>query len=231
MQVKETREQTIVTLVRVLDMSLRLLHPFTPFITEELWGHLRRAMLDSRIQDIASDWPEALIISRWPEPRPLEGREESKLADFTLVQEIVRSIRNLRAERNVSPARHLAATFAAGDKTDLLKEQSATIAALAGLDHSQLSILSSLKIKPEESAVLVVGRVEIYLPFAGMVDVDAEQARLKKELSVTESQIERLEKLLGGDFADKAPAPVVAKEREKLAAFKETATKIRTQLG
>jgi valyl-tRNA synthetase len=75
-----------------------------------------------------------------------------------------------------------------------------------------------------------VGTVEIYLPLAGMVDVDAERTRFEKELAVTESQIERLEKLLGGDFANKAPASVVAKEREKLAAFKETAEKIRTQL-
>jgi len=60
--------------------------------------------------------------------------------------------------------------------------------------------------------VLVVGTVEIYLPLAGMVDVDAERIRFEKELAVTESQIERLEKLLGGDFANKAPAPVVAKE-------------------
>ena len=231
LQSEESREQTAVTLARVLDMSLRLLHPFTPFITEELWGHLRRAILDSRISKIASDWPEALIVARWPEPHQPEGWEESRLADFALVQEIVRSIRNLRAEKNVSPARRLAATIAAGDKTGLLKEQSSTIAALAGLDHSQLSILSSLKNKPEGSAVLVLGGVEIYLPVAGMVDVDAERARLEKELAVTESQIERLEKLLGGDFADKAPAPVIAKEREKLAAFKETAAKIRVQLS
>jgi valyl-tRNA synthetase len=170
-------------------------------------------------------------VARWPEPHQPEGWEGSRLADFALVQEIVRSIRNLRAEKNVSPARRLAATIAAGDKTGLLKEQSSTIAALAGLDHSQLSILSSLKNKPEGSAVLVLGGVEIYLPVAGMVDVDAERARLEKELAVTESQIERLEKLLGGDFADKAPAPVIAKEREKLAAFKETAAKIRVQLS
>jgi valyl-tRNA synthetase len=143
----------------------------------------------------------------------------------------VRSIRNLRSEKNVAPARRIAATFAAGDKTDLLKEQSATIAALSGLDPAQLTILPSLKNKPEDSAVLVVGAVEIYLPSSGMVDVAAERARLEKELAVTGSQIERLEKLLGSDFADKAPAPVVAKEREKLAAFKETAAKIRTQLG
>ena len=230
LQVEETSQHTAVTLARVLDMSLRLLHPFTPFITEELWGHLRETILDSPILNVASDWSAALIVARWPEPRPLEGWEESKVADFTLIQEIVRSIRNLRGEKNVSPARSLVATIAAGDKAELLKEQSSMIAALAGLDHTQLSILSSLKNKPEESAVLVVGMVEIYLPLAGMVDVDAERTRFEKELAVTESQIERLEKLLGGDFANKAPASVVAKEREKLAAFKQTASKIRTQL-
>jgi valyl-tRNA synthetase len=79
--------------------------------------------------------------------------------------------------------------------------------------------------------VLVVGAVEIYLPLSGLVDADAERARLMKELAETRSQIERLEKLLGGDFAKKAPASVVEKEREKLAGYEETARKINSQLG
>ena len=79
--------------------------------------------------------------------------------------------------------------------------------------------------------MLVVGAVEIYLPLSGLVDVDAERTRLMKELAETRSQIERLEKLLGSDFAKKAPVPVVTKEREKLDAYKETAKKIKAQLG
>ena len=231
LQVEETREQTVVTLARVMDLSLRLLHPFTPFITEELWGHLRRTILNSPISDLASDWSEALIVARWPEPRQPEGWEESKVADFMLIQDLVRSIRNLRAEKAVSPARRLPATLVSSDKVDLLKEQSSNIAALAGLDPSKLSILASLEQKPGESAVLVVGMVEIYLPLSGLVDVEAERARLKKELAETQSQIARLEKLLGSDFANKAPAPVVEKEREKLAAYRDTAGKITSQLG
>ncbi len=231
MQAEETREQTVAILTRILDLSLRLLHPFTPFITEELWGHLRETLLDSPFSKLASDWPEALIVAHWPEPHQLEGWEESKVADFTLIQDIVRSIRNLRAEKAVSPARRLPATFVSSDRVNLLKEQSSTIAALAGLDHLQLSFLPSLREKPAESAVMVVGAVEIYLPLSGLVDVDAERARLKKELAETQSQIDRLEKLLGSDFGNKAPAPVIAKEREKLAAYKETAGKIKTQLG
>ena len=217
-------------LVRVFDISLRLLHPFTPFVTEEIWGHLRRTILDSRISDISKDWPEALIVASWPEPREPEGWEESKLADFALIQEIVRAIRNLRAEKNVSPAKRIAATFAGGAKTDLLKEQTRTIATLAGLDESQVTIDKSLKKKPKDSAALVVGSVEIYLPLAGMVDLADEKARLEKELKEAESHIERLEKLLDSDFANKAPAALVQKEREKLGGYKGTAEKLKSQL-
>lgn len=230
MKTADRRRQTVETLVRVLDMTLRLLHPFTPFVTEELWGHLRRAVLDSALAQAAADWPEVLIVARWPEPRHAEGWEDAKIAEFTLIQEIVRAIRNLRAEKNVAPGKRLQAVFAGGRKTALLKEQETTIVALAGLDPSGVSICAALKEKPENSAVLVAGTVEIHLPLAGMVDLADEKARLEKELQEVESHIARLEKLLSSDFAGKAPAPVVAKEREKLAGYKETAEKIKAQL-
>ena len=218
------------TLTRVFDMALRLLHPFTPFVTEEIWGHLRETLLDSPLSNIAADWPKALIVARFPEPRDPEGWEESRLADFALVQDVVRSIRNLRAEKNLPPAKKLPAILAGGAKTDLLKEQAKVIASLAGLDAAQLSILETLANKPEGATALVVGAVEIYLPLAGAVDSAEERSRLEKELKEAESHIERLEKLLSSDFASKAPAPVVAKEREKLAGYKETAAKIQAQL-
>ena len=225
-----TRARTTETLARVFDMSLRLLHPFTPFVTEELWGHLRQAIIESPISDLASDWPAALIIARWPEARDPEGWEESKIADFELVQEIVRSIRNLRAEKGVAPGKRIAATIAAGAKVDLLKEQSKVVASLAGLSESEFVINESLADKPKDAVALVVGTVEIYLPLAGMVDLAEEKTRLEKELKEAESHIARLEKLLVGDFANKAPAALVQKEREKLTAYKETAEKIKAQL-
>ncbi|HEY2981828.1 MAG TPA: valine--tRNA ligase [Anaerolineales bacterium] len=219
------------TLTRVLDYSLRLLHPFTPFVTEELWGHLRRAVKENEVLSyLTVDWPEALIVAGWPMPRAGEGWEASKVADFSLIQEIVRSIRNLRAERNVSPAKRIPATIVSKEKHGLIKEQSDMIAALAGLETSQLSILSSLKEKPQDSAALVVGSIEIYLPLAGMLGLADERARLDKELTETQAQIERLEKLLGSDFANKAPAAVIEKERARLKAFKDTAGKITAQL-
>jgi len=221
---------TAETLARVLDISMRLLHPFTPFVTEELWGHLRNALGDSSLANLTEDWPEVLMIAGWPESRESEGWEADKIADFELLQEIVRSIRNMRAEKAVPPSKRIAATFAGGGKTSLLAEQAEFMAALAGLDESQMVINESITEKPEGAAALVIGPVEIYLPLAEMVDLEQERARLEKELSEAESQIARLEKLLTSDFAKKAPETVVQKEREKLAAFKETAEKIKAQL-
>ncbi|MFM8876226.1 MAG: valine--tRNA ligase, partial [Anaerolineae bacterium] len=77
------------TLARVFDMALRLLHPFTPFVTEEIWGHLHSAVRESPLKDICKGWTDALIVAKWPEPRDPEGWEAEKIADFELIQEIV----------------------------------------------------------------------------------------------------------------------------------------------
>jgi valyl-tRNA synthetase len=230
MQKEDTRGQTVGTLVRVLDMCLRLLHPFTPFVTEELWGHLRQAVLQSPLAALAADWPEALIVATWPEAHAEEGWETEKKADFALVQDTIRSIRNLRAEKKVSPAKRIPATLVGGAKARLLKEQSAMISTLAGLDNSQFSVIDSLDAKPENSLAVVAGPVEIYVPLSGMLDLQEQRKRLEKELAEIQIQIDRLEKLLGSDFANKAPAQVVQKEREKLVAFQDTAGKLRAQL-
>ena len=221
---------TAYTLARVMDTCLRLLHPFTPFITEELWGHLRQALLETPLKGLVTDWAEALIVARWPEPRPLEGWEDGRVAEFSLVQEIVRAIRNLRSEKNVTPGKPLPAKIVAGDWIVILKHQAATLAALAQLDLEALQITERLAEKPEGNVALVVGAVEIYLPLADLVDLDEERARLTKGLAEAESQITRLETLLSSPFAEKAPPPVVQKEREKLTGFKETAEKLRLQL-
>ncbi len=230
MQNEATQRQTVETLARVLDISLRLLHPFTPFITEEVWGHLKTAILQSGISHLAQDWTPMLISAKFPEPRDAEGWEESKIAEFTLIQELVRAIRNLRAEKNITPSKKIAAQMAAGDKMGLLQEQIQTLAALSGLDASRITIEPSMPDKPADSAVLVVGSIEVYIPLSGVVDLAADTPRLEKDLKEAQSHIERLEKLLGSDFANKAPAALVAKEREKLEGYKDTAKKISAQL-
>ena len=222
---------TAQTLARVLDTSLRLLHPITPFVTEELWGHLRKALQASPLKDLAADWPNALIVAGWPEAGSEEGWEGGKVADFSQVQEVVRTIRNLRAERKVGPAKRLPATIVGGIKKELLQEQAKVITTLAGLDEKQVTILASLASRPVNSVALVAGTVEIYLPLSGMVDQEEQRGRFMKELSDIQVQIDRLNKLLESDFASKAPAAVVQKEREKLAEFQQTAEKLRALLS
>ncbi len=222
---------TVQRLVRTLDACLRLLHPYTPFVTEELWGHLKRAaQACSPLLAPPQGWEEALIIARWPETDPKAGWEDEAIGSFGLVQEIVREIRNLRAAKNVPPSRRIPASFAAGEAMSMLSEQKTTLAALARLDPQQLSVEAALPEKPEGSIALVVGPVEIYLPLAGLVDPEEERQRLDKDLAEARAQIERLEKLLAGPFAQKAPPPVVEKEREKLAGYRQTAEKLKAQL-
>jgi valyl-tRNA synthetase len=222
-------QRTAETLLRVFDLSLRLLHPFVPFVTEEIWGHLRKATQQSALAELVADWPQVLMVARWPEIRAEESWEESKIASFGQIQEVVRAIRNLRAEKNVKPGLKLAAIVV--DASGLIKQEARVVAALSNLDESQLSILESLDSKPEGHVALVAGSVEIFLPLAALVDPEEERARLSKELAEAESHIERLEKLLGSDFANKAPAQLVQKERDKLAVYKESAEKIKAQFS
>ena len=224
---------TASTLIRVLDCCLRLLHPFTPFVTEELWGHLKAAATSKSSAFTTYDggpWEDALINARWPEPRADEGWEAQKVADFGLVQEVVRAVRNLRTEKRVPPNRKLTALIAAGDKTGVLNAQRDAIAYLAGLDASSLIITQALDEKPQNASAVTVLGVEIYLPLEGLVDAEAEKTRLQKELDEVTSQIQRLEGLLGGSFAERAPANVVERERQKLATFKETAARLQEQM-
>jgi valyl-tRNA synthetase len=222
---------TAQTLVWVLDTSLRLLHPFTPFVTEELWGFLKQAA-SQHSQDFAPKhgWQEALIIARWPEAQIPEGWEVGKVAEFNLIQDVVRAIRNLRAEKHVQPGRQIPATLVGADNTQVLQDQAASIAALAGLEADSLTIVESLEEKPAGNIALVVGPVEVYLPLSGLIDKEEERARLTKELQEAQSQIERLNSLLASPFSEKAPPPVVQKERQKLEGYQETAQKLKEQL-
>jgi valyl-tRNA synthetase len=220
-------------LLRTLEASLRLLHPFTPFVTEELYGHLKAAAQahSPHLLPQGGTWSEALITARWLDPLPEEGWEEESLREFATFQEVIRAIRNLRAEKNVKPGLKLAATLAEGEKREgLYPSLKNELSALAGLDASRLQIFTTLAEKPAGTVSLVVSDIEIYLPLAEMVNPEEERARLQKELTEAESHITRLEKLLASDFAAKAPAALVQKEREKLAAYQQNAQKLREQL-
>jgi valyl-tRNA synthetase len=203
-------------LVYVLERTLRLLHPFMPFVTEETWQHLPHD-------------GEALIITAWPEPDPLDEEAEAEMGP---IMETVREIRNIRAEYEVDPARSIAAIIEAGEKWDFVASHAPILTRLAHIDETKLDIEMELVEKPTSSAsAFVPGVGEIFLPLADLVDIDHERARLAAELEKIQQEIARAEKLLGNeDFVSKAPAEVVSKERAKLEDHRQRYTKLKERL-
>ncbi|MGI6566331.1 MAG: valine--tRNA ligase [Firmicutes bacterium] len=192
---------------KVLEGTLRLLHPFMPFITEEIWQHLPHE-------------GETIMLASWPAVE--EGyMDQDAEAQMEAVMEMVRAIRNIRGEKKVSPGREIPAIIHADEEgLALLEETNGYLKALARVGDLKLAPLGEAK--PEKAVTAVAGGVEIYLPLAGLVDLDQEIARLRKELEATGQEIARAQgKLADEGFVKKAPAEIVEKEREKLAALKE----------
>jgi valyl-tRNA synthetase len=226
----ETRASTVKTLAHVFDTSLRLLHPFTPFVTEEVWGHLRSAILASEISDLAKDWPEALIVAKFPEPKEVQDWEENVIEKFSKEQDVIRSIRNVRAEKDIKPSIKFVPIFVTDENYDLFTSDSGIIATLSGTYPPEIYRSYTDELDKENYIGLVSGSTGIYLPLANLVDPIEDRARLEKDLKEAESHIQRLETLLSSDFANKAPAALIQKEKDKLAAYKDTAEKIKAQL-
>ena len=224
------------TLVRVLDQCLRMLHPFTPFVTEELWGHLKIACQAHSNHLVPEDgWAEALIIAGWPRPKPEEDWEAGAVEAFSkIVMDHTRALRALKTTLNL-PLRQKAAGIivAAPENIALVKGQSELICALAFLDSLQVTIEMPEQPTGGEQAsesVPSMGGLVFLRTEKATTDTDLRN-KLKHELAEAQSHIQRLEKLLASDFSVKAPAAVVEKEREKLGNFRQAADKIVRQLG
>jgi len=218
------------TLVRVLDDCLRLLHPYMPFVTEELWQYLQSAAASSAggfVQPGA--WGEALIDAAWPMPE--DTGDDTAVAEFETLRQVITAIRNVRSEKNIPAGSRLSAVFAAAEDATLLASQQALLASLARLAPESLTIETSLDATPAGAIPLVVGTIEIYLRAAEAADVGAERQRLMKDLQEAEAQIARLRELLAGPFATRAPAPVVEKERQKLADLEQARQRLAHQIG
>ena len=204
------------TLVYALDACLRLLHPFMPFVTEELW------------QRLPHDGP-SLMIADWPqrddEALPVDL---AAIEQFSTVQELVRSIRNARAEYRVEPGKKIAATvLATGELSEALQAEADAVAFLARVDPAALNFESAdspaVAAAADSSVRLVVGEeLEALLPLSEMVDADKERARLGKQQATIEVDIAKLEgRLNAPGFADKAKPEVIEKARSELAENKE----------
>ncbi len=233
-QLNESADRAFVTLAvlqQVLDNGLRLLHPFIPFVTEETWQQLKAAFVQAGLA-IAPEggWPEALIIADWPEAEKLAETDSAVAADFGRIQDLVSHIRSARSDNKVPPSKRIAATIVAGNKAEFAQSQAAVIAALARIDSDNLSIVASGE-APDDAVALTLGDYSVYLPLAGMVDLDKEKERLEKESAEMAQEIKRLTGLLKSPFAQKAPEAVVQKERDKLALLEKSSAEIAERLA
>ncbi len=201
-------------LVYVLERTLRMLHPFMPFVTEAAWQHLPHE-------------GEALIVAKWPKENPVAINDEAE-AQMAILIEIIRAIRNTRSEYNVEPGKKISAFLAAGNHFEMITKHQEIIVALARLEKDQFHIEPTLAKKPEQSVAQVLsGGIEIFLPLAGLVDLEAERERLHKEVAQVEKRIAASRvKLSNPNFIQKAPAAVVAKEREQLSDLELQAAKL-----
>jgi len=197
------------TLIKVLDQILRLLHPFMPFITEEIWQSVRSL---SSIEDVEGD----LIVQAFPQADSslVDAEADSTIA---LIKDIVVGIRTIRAEMNIAPSKPLPVIFANGSDDDRLhiQQQENYLAKLAKLESITWLAEGDT---PPAAATALAGNVEILIPMAGLIDKDAELERLQKELDKLLNEQKRLTgKLSNEGFVAKAPEAVVAKERNRLA--------------
>ena len=188
-------------LATVLTSAMQLLHPYMPFITEEIYQCLPHEA-------------ESIMISKWPEAdEALMDDEAERL--MGAIMESIKAIRNMRAEVNVPPGKKVPATMlAAADLKDGIEANADYIHLMGAI--SELTVLADNAAKPENAMAAVVAGIEVYLPLAGLIDVEKENARLNKELAAIDKELSRVEGKLGNaGFLAKAPEAVIEKEKAK----------------
>jgi valyl-tRNA synthetase len=194
-----------------IDQVLRLLHPFVPFITEALWDMLNEL---APVRGLDKEFPgtDMLISSRWPEiHQRLQDNEVE--AEFSQIQQVIRSIRNLRARYQVSPTMKIEA---------VIKARKPLAEGIEKLEHliRNMAGLKSLKVgsdltRPPQSALQVEGDIEIYL--IGVLDPDKEKGKLEKQKIQLEKSLENINrKLSNPNFIQKAPPQVVESEQQRI---------------
>ncbi|HQX10092.1 MAG TPA: valine--tRNA ligase [Thermoflexales bacterium] len=204
------------TLIEILDTILRALHPFMPYLTEEIWQKLKAASAGESQPASLRDFP-ALILAPYPPAVSPTAESANALDHIAAMQEAVRAIRNTRSERKVAPEKRVPARIAAGRHANAFEALRPAIAALASVDANALEIGEALGAPAEAAVTHALGEITVYLPLSGLVDLAAEKLRLTSELEALDKAILKSEALLASDFGARAPAAVIVKEKARQA--------------
>ena len=202
-----TKKTTRSVLAYVLDNTMRLIHPFMPFVSEEIWQHLPHE-------------GESITTAAWPVVRP-EFNFESDEANMKLLMDIIRAVRNIRAEVNTPMSKKVPMYIQAKDDATVavLEANKAYIEKFCNPETLEIGLACNLE---GQTMSAVVTGAEIFLPLAGLINVEEEIARLEKELEKWAKEVKLVSgKLSNERFVSKAPESLVAAEREKLADYEE----------
>lgn len=208
----EAKKSAQSVLAYVLDRTMRLLHPFMPFITEEIWQHLPH----SGETIVLADWPEA--NEQFVDPTAVQHME--------LLMDIIRSVRNIRAEMNVPMSKKVEMLIKPRDEeiAAILRENIHYIERFCGASSCVIDI--GLR-EPDKAMSAVVTGASVYLPMAGLIDIAQELERLRKELDHLNKEVERVDKKLANEgFMSKAPAHVIEEEKAKKRDYTEKREKV-----
>ena len=218
----DARLQTQRNLVYVLDNALRLLHPAMPFVTEAIWENVPHAEGEA----------PALMMAKWPEPESLASLvdEESERA-VSLLCDVVSAVRSTRARYGISPKQELPVVLRAGfENARVLEGLKSQIVSMARA--SELSIVPSDAHKPAESACVVAHGCEVYCVLTGLIDFEAERARLTKERAMLQKDEAKFAKKLSNPgFLAKAAPEIVEKDTAKLAELRDKLARVEEQLA
>ena len=195
----ETRDTALAVLNDTLAAALKMLHPFMPFITEEIYTKLK---VDS----------ESIMIAPWPTCDEANDFEKEEI-DIELIKEIIKGVRNLRANMNVAPSKKASMIFVI-EKANVIEEGKGFIEKLAGAEG--ITVHNDKAGIPENAVSLAVPGIEIYIPFNELVDIEKEIERLEKEALTYRNEINRVERMLSNEgFIAKAPAQKIEEEKAK----------------
>jgi valyl-tRNA synthetase len=206
-------------LAYVLEGVLRLLHPFMPYITEEVW----QALMD--YLPVEPGRPEALVVARYPEADAALFDDEAE-AEVGEIIEMVKAIRNLRAEFKIQPAQSLEAIVNAPEMGPVFEGEASAVKALARVEPLTIGS-DAASAASSDSVTLVLAKGTVTVPLHGLVDLEREKARLANEGVELSSNLQRLSQRLADEqFLSKAPEEVVERERQRLEAMQERRARV-----
>ena len=217
-------------LAHVLDTFLRLLHPFMPFFTEEVWQHLRERIAEGDLDWNGINFAESIMIADWPQVEKTRLDQEAEAA-VELIQNIIRSVRNIRSKLGVGERTPLDAVISVPQAAvaDTLLAYEYIMHDIGNINNATIGVALD---KPAKSATDVIGNVQVFVPLEGVTNLDDERNRLEKRITEIQNGLDIINhKLANHNFVKRAPEAVVAREQERQADLNAQIAKLKLSLG